>query len=370
MNEKRIRILFAIPRFSVGGAEKLLVHQLRAIDRGRFAPVLITLFAEQKDSLTNEVRIDRCFGFRSTLDFLRLPSVISYLRKEKFDVVVTHLFSANFLVRIAAVLAGVSTIVSYEHNIYPNKRWWQIFMDKLLSLFTVRIIADSEAARVFTAKQEGIPLEKFVTLYIPPLLEKKESRSEDSVRAELGIPDDHKVVLTVSRLVIDKGHTYLIDAAQKILKDHPNTTFLLVGWGPLEGELREHAKRLGIEDRVLLPGRMDIQEVLPLADVYADPSVSTDLPIAIMEAMREGKAIVATRIGDIARFIEDKKTGLLAEPRDPESLSLKIKILLENAQLAAQFGEEARRRVEGYSLPAYMKSFEELIVNLYESHTH
>ena len=366
MNERRVKILFAIPRFSVGGAEKLLVHQLRALNHKHFAPTLITLFEEQNETLAGEAAIDRCFAFQSTLDITRLPSLFKYMRRGNFDVVVTHLFSANLLVRIVAVLSGVRVIVSYEHNIYPNKRAWQIFMDWLLSKWTDRIIVDSDAARIFTAKQENIPLEKFVTLYIPPLLERRAPKAPAQIRRELRIPEGHRVVLTVSRLVSDKGHTNLIDAAMSVLLSQPETVFLLVGWGPLQEALAEQAKRLGISDKVLLPGRLDIEDVLPLADVYVDPAVSTDLPVAIMEAMREGKPIVATRVGDIPAFIEHGVTGLLADPRDSDTLARHIATLLDDKEQAARMGNAARTRVAKYSLSEYMKTFEVLILSLYE----
>ena len=190
--------------------------------------------------------------------------------------------------RTAAILAGIPVIVSYEHNIYPDKHRWQIIADKILSYWTDKIIVDSDAARVFTAKQENIPLEKFLLLYIPPLLDMSRakpgsetsvasqiapqggaSRSSTSwknpntVRQELKIPEDAKVVLTVSRLVEEKGHKYLIEAAKKVLEKFPDTYFVIVGWGPLENSLKSQVRSLKLEDRVLLPGKMDIRDVLP-----------------------------------------------------------------------------------------------------------
>ncbi|MBI2610937.1 glycosyltransferase [Candidatus Kaiserbacteria bacterium] len=365
---ERVKILFAVPRMSVGGAEKLLVQQMRTLNRERFVPTLVTLFTEQEDSLAASVEIDRCFGFRSTLDIIRLPTLVAYLKRERFDVVVTHLFSANLLVRIAAILARVPVIVSYEHNIYPEKRRWQIFMDRFLARWTQVIITDSKAASRFTASQERIPLEKFRTMYIPPLLEGK-PRDIRTVRSELGIPEKARVVLTVSRLVSDKGHTCLIEAAKSVLTKYPDAVFLLVGWGPLKDPLLSQARELGIARSIFLPGRLDIQDVLPLADVYVDPSVSTDLPIAIMEAMGEGKAIVATAVGDVPVFIENGKTGLCVPPRDPHKLAGAIDKLLSDRALAVRFGEAAKNRVEKYSLSEYMRVFEKLLLELYANRT-
>src|SRR3989338_3869015 len=169
--ERKIRILFAVPRFSVGGAEKFLVHHLASIDSEKYDVTLITIFDEQAgSSCAEEARIDRCFHARSTWDVPAFFKMLAFVQRGHFDVVVTHLFTANLLVRIAAILARVPVIISYEHNIYPNKRYWQIIADKILSWFTDRIIVDSDAAKKFTADQESIPLRKFLTIIIPPLL--------------------------------------------------------------------------------------------------------------------------------------------------------------------------------------------------------
>lgn len=360
-----MKVLFAIGRMSVGGAERLLVRQLSALDRKRFEPRLITIFAEQVDTLAGRVHIDRCFNFHSTFDILGLWHLYRYIRKERFDAVVTSLFTANLVVRIAAVAARVPVIVSYEHNIYPDKRRWQIFMDRLLARFTRVIITDSEAGSSFTSRQEHIPREKFRTMYIPPLLEQRAPTDAKMLRRKLNIPEDARVILTVSRLVSDKGHTYLIDAAKRVLAKYPDVVFVLVGWGPLKEALISQAREAGIENSIRLLGRLDIQDVLPLADVYVDPSISTDLPVAIMEAMREGKAIVATEIGDVSVFIENDVTGLCVPPRDPDALATAIVKLLSDRALALRLGEAAKMRVAKYSLPEYMREFEGLILSFH-----
>ncbi len=367
---KKIKILFVIPRFSVGGAEKFIVHSFPALNRDTFAPSLITIFREKKDSCANEVHIDHCFQFRSTWDIAAFIRLYAYMKREKFDVVVTHLFVANLLARIAAIIAGVPVIVSYEHNIYPNKRYWQIVMDFLLAKKTNRIIVDSNAASAFTAQQESIPIGKFTTLFIPPLLDERPRRSPEMLRKELGIEDDAPVVLCVSRLVVDKGHLYLVEAAPVIFARHPRAHILIGGWGPLQESLESQVQALGLGKRVRLLGRVDGQEFLNLADVYVDPSISTDLPIGIMEAMREGKAIVATEVGDIPAFVQNNETGITVPPADPESLGAAISKLLDDASLRARFGEAATKRVAKYSLDAYMTAFEKLIVDLYGTRTH
>lgn len=368
MNERKIKILFAIGRLSVGGAEKLLVRQLAALSHEQFDPRLITLFPENKDSLADRVVIDRCFGARSLFDIRAGIGLYRYLHREHFDVVVTSLFSANLLVRLIAILCGVPAIIAYEHNVYPDKHPWQIFVDRLLARRTRAIITDSEAARDFTAKQERIPFDTFVMLYIPPLLEEP-SRSAADVRAELRIPNEATVILTVSRLVEEKGHVYLIDAVRRVLAAHADVFLVIVGWGPLEGLLKERVREFRLGDRVRIPGRMDIKDVLPIADLYIEPAVSTDLPVAVMEAMSVGKAVIATDISEIPVFIEDMRTGLLVPPKDAPRMAEAIERLLADRELRARLGRQAQERVQSFSLQEYMRAFEGLVVSLVdESH--
>ena len=363
--ERKINVLFSIPRFSVGGAEKFLVHHLASIDREKYDVTLITIFDEQQGSSCAEhVKIDECFYARSTWDIRALFKIFAYLRRGHFNVVVTHLFTANLLVRFAAILARVPVILSYEHNIYPNKRRWQIIVDKILSLWTDRIIVDSDAAKTFTAKQEYIPLKKFLTIIIPPLLDSRPRRSREEILSSLGIAPDNLIVVTVSRLVIDKGHKYLVEAVPHVLKKHRNAHFLIGGWGPLKENLEEQVQRLGLSGYVMILGRVDGQEFTSIADLYVDPSISTDLPVGIMEAMAKGKAIVATTVGEIPNFVQNEKTGLVVPPADPHALASAIESMLSDESLRIRCGLAAKQKVEEYSMENYMRTFDDMIYAL------
>lgn len=365
MRNGKIKILFAVGRLSVGGAEKLLVHQLPAINRSVFNPHLITLFPETKESLRDTIKLPAGHwqkeNFHSLFDFFAWIRLIRYLRKEKFDAVVTSLFSANLIVRIASIIAGVPIIIAYEHNLYPHKHAWQIWIDRQLSTWTHTIITDAETVQIFTSKQESIPIEKFVTMYIPPLLDAKAPKDPAMLRKELGIPEFSKIILTVSRLVPEKGHSYLIDAAAQVLREMPSAYFILVGWGPLESNLKERVKKLGLERNILLPGRMDIQDMLPLADIYAEPATNVDIGIALMEAMRGEKAIVATEVGEMPVFIHNDINGFLVKPADSSALAEKILLFLKDENTRVRFGKAAGETIRNYSLSEYMKNFESLI---------
>ena len=360
-----MKILFAIGRLSAGGAEKLLIHQLRVIDKNKFEPYLLTLFPEQEESFSQGVTLGSQYwkklDFRSLLDFRGWLALFWFLKKQKFDAVITSLFSANLIVRLAAIATGIPKIISYEHNLYPDKRRWQIWADRFLANWTRKIIVDAESVKKFTAEQEKIPLDKFQVLYHPPLIFEGPADSEKEFRDKFRIPAGAKIILTVSRLVEEKGHAYLIEAAKKVLDKHPNTYFLLVGWGPLEKSLRSQVSNLKLENKIILPGRMDIKDILPYADIYVEPAITVDIGIALLEAMKEGKPAVASAVGEIPVFIKDGENGFLVNPGDSDLLAKRISQLLVSEELRKKFGENSKKIINSYTIEGYMSSFEQTL---------
>ena len=369
----RKKILFAIGRLSVGGAEKLLVNQLPVVDKEKLDPYLLTLFPEKKSATFEEKVVLaghqwKKLDFRSLFDLISWMKLFRFFRKEKFDAVITALFSANLIVRIAAIFTGVPVIIIHEHNIYEDKHRWQIWMDWLLSKWTDKIITDSDAAKFFTAKQEKMPLEKFLTMYAPSFVDKAKGKDPGLIRRDLGLPKDAKIILTISRLVPEKGHKYLIEAANLVLDKFPNVYFLIVGWGPLEGSLKSQVLSLKLEDRVLFPGlflgKSDIENILPVADIFVDPSTRTDMPFAIMEALSFGKPVVSTAIGDIPIFVKNQETGFAVPPANSAELADKILVLLRDGAAREKMGKTGAEMVKPYTMENYEKTFEKLIIDL------
>lgn len=375
--KNKLKILFVIGKLSVGGAEKLLVNQLPAVDTNKFDPYLLTLFPERK-SATFEEKISlpedhwKKLNFRSLLDLIAWIKLFNFLRKEKFDAVITALFSANLIVRFAAIIMRIPVIIIHEHNIYEDKHRWQIWADWIFSKWTDKIITDSDAAKFFTVKQEKIPLEKFITMYAPSFVDKSKGRNPDLIRKDLRLPDDAKIILTISRLVPEKGHKYLIDAAKLVLEKFPNAYFLIVGWGPLENSLKLQVESLKLKDRVLFPGlflgKSDIENILPVADIFADPSTRTDMPFAIMEALSFGKPVVSTTIGDIPVFVKNNETGFVVPPFNSSELADKILILLRDDAGRERMGKTGAELVRPYTMGNYEKTFEDIVLGFYYKH--
>jgi glycosyltransferase involved in cell wall biosynthesis len=111
--------------------------------------------------------------------------------------------------------------------------------------------------------------------------------------------------------------------------------------------LRAFAAEAGIADRAHILGhRGDIPDLLAAADVYAMPSLWEGLPMALLEAMFAGKAIVASRASGIPEAIDEGKDGLLADPGDEVQLATALGRLITDANLRNRLGTAARARAE------------------------
>lgn len=154
---------------------------------------------------------------------------------------------------------------------------------------------------------------------------------DTSIRAELGLKPDDVLIMTAVRLVEAKGLPYLIESAKTVLTKAPNAFFALAGQGPMEDELRALVKQAGIESRFKMLGyRTDVSKLIMGCDVYALPSLWEGLPLALLEALAAGKAIVCTTVGGNAEVIEDHVNGRLVPPKDPERLTQALLDVIAN----------------------------------------
>lgn len=172
------------------------------------------------------------------------------------------------------------------------------------------------------------------------------------VRKEFGIAPHECVILAVGVLERHKGHQVLLDALVRLRTRNPESSWRLVIVGGAGGE--EHTSLLryitehGLSGRVhIVLNRNDVADLLSLSDVFVMPSRWEGLPMAVLEAMVAGKAIVASAIAGIPEAIISGREGLLVPPGEPAALADALEILLtqphRRRELADAAGERARR---------------------------
>ena len=177
------------------------------------------------------------------------------------------------------------------------------------------------------------------------------------------------VVLTVARLVEEKGLKYSIMAINEILKKNPNLAlkYYIVGEGPLEESLKNLVKELKLEGVVKYLGSMDQMQIakeMLKAHIFLLPSISEALPVVLMEAQAVGLPVIATNVGSVAEVVVDGKSGFLVPERDVNALIEKLEYLIENPEIWPKMGSYGRKFIEEkYSI----KKLNQKLVGIYQN---
>ncbi|MGD0280524.1 MAG: glycosyltransferase family 4 protein, partial [Smithella sp.] len=167
----------------------------------------------------------------------------------------------------------------------------------------------------------------------------------DEIKNNAGIKADTRIIGTVGRLVEQKGHKYLIQAARNIVNKFSDVKFLIVGDGPLRSELEALAESQGLGEKINFAGqRSDIPELLAMMDIFILPSITEGLPLVILEAMASERPVIATRVSGIPFVIKDGVDGLLCNSCDVQALVEKMENLLTNKELADKLGRNGKEK--------------------------
>jgi glycosyltransferase involved in cell wall biosynthesis len=189
--------------------------------------------------------------------------------------------------------------------------------------------------------------------------------ASDGVRHELGIPEHVPVVGMVGNFRHGKGHDILLEAAIRVRRSIPDVRFILVGHGPLEAYIRRRTRELGLDETVIFTGaREDAPRVAGAFDVFALPSRSEGLAIALIEAMTLGRPSVVTRVGGLTEVVEHGKQGLVVEPGDTDALAEAIVTLLRDGDLRRRLGEAGRERALRFDIRNAIRRHEEVYSEL------
>lgn len=176
-----------------------------------------------------------------------------------------------------------------------------------------------------------------------PDLPLADSRRRADLRERYGFLDFHVVAGMVGRLSPEKGVEEWISAA-RLARNDERLFWAVAGAGPLENQVREE---VFAAPNLRWVGYVDAAaEFFPAIDVYVQPSRSEGLSLALLEACRAGKPIVATRVGATEWAVRDGVEAVLVPPNDPESLAREVGRLARDPSLRERLGQAARKRYE------------------------
>lgn len=244
-------------------------------------------------------------------------------------------------------------------------------VDRYIGRIADRLIAVSEATARELIQDLGVPENKVSVIHngIEEIV--VDHGDAETLRRDFAGGDDRKLVAYVGSISAHKGTHVLLEAAALVLSGRSDTSFLIIGAGPLEDELAHRAIGLGLGDSVIFTGsREDAVALMAASDMVVLPSFSEGLSLTLLEAAMMGKAIVATDVGGNQEIVKEGKTGLLTEPGDVKGFARTINSLLDDEACRLRMGAAARKLwEEEYTAPLMVDRFESLYRELLESRT-
>jgi glycosyltransferase involved in cell wall biosynthesis len=367
-----IRVLHVITSLGIGGAERLVVSAANGLPSARFAQAICVL--TERGPLAAEVEaagipvfcVGEYPGLRHPIAFARLVRTIRACRP---TIVHTHLQSANLYGRVAARLAAVPIVIATEHNVYTHKARRYVAVERWLARMTDALVAVSGEVRDFLGDQLGIAASTIKVVPNGVAVRAPSAERVAAVRALLGARRD-VTIGTIASLTPKKGHPYLLRAMARLRDRGLACTLILAGEGPERPRLEALTESLGLAGRVHFLGMVPhAADVLPAIDVFVLPSLIEGLPLALLEAMLTGSAVVATTVGGVPEVVKSGVNGLLVPPADETALADAIATLIHSPELRARLGTHARETIErGYTEAAYLDSLSALYLELAERH--
>ena len=296
-------------------------------------------------------------------DLRSLYELYQTFLREKFTIVHTHTPKVGLLGQLAAKFAGVPVIVNTVHGFYfhdnmsPFLRRFYINMEKIAALNS-GVILSQNSEDIQTAIRERIckpDIIKYLGNGINVIEFNSVSITNDMInqkRAELGIPENVKVVGFVGRLVKEKGILELLAAIQKVKTFYPDVKLLIIG--PIDHDkpdvlTPDIARQYGGSENCLFTGlRYDMPELYSIMDVFVLPSHREGFPRSPMEASAMGIPVIATDIRGCREAVKHGCNGLLVPLGDVNALADAILDLLNNSNKAQEMSKEGRRMAEEF----------------------
>jgi len=347
-----MKVLHLIDSGGLYGAEVMLLELMSGQKRLGLEPLLCSMGnpAVGEKPLEREARARGLevvsVRFRAGLNPFGVRRLLQIARDSRADILHSHGYKGNILAgMIPAGVRGIP-LVSTLHG-WTNTR--RLSMLSLYEWLDRRMLRYRDAVIVVNKRMlndrrlldAGISPDKLhvVNNGISADAAVTEESTQDKIAS---FAHNGFIIGAIGRLSPEKGYGYLLEAIAQLRERGRDIRLIIVGDGPLMDTLVIKSESLGIADIVLFAGyQPDASRYLSCFNVLVLSSLSEGLPITLLEAMRAGTPLVATRVGGIPDVITDEQTGLLIEPRQAAELSAAIDRLISDPSAARLMAEAA-----------------------------
>jgi glycosyltransferase involved in cell wall biosynthesis len=355
-----MKILQLVTQAEAGGAQRVAYLLAKEFQRHGYDSKLWFLYRKRAaydgQSMVRSLWPERPGPFAQLRIACRL---ISEIRRERPDIVITHTHYANVMGQCAARLCGISKRIAVHHNpidTYPSVARLADFLLCATGAYTNIVAVSDTVIRSMDCYPRRL-LRTLRRIYngVPAMPQ----AASTNLRNRWKLPADKPLLLNIGRLARQKNQQVLLCALALM----PQAHLALVGDGELRQFLCQRAEELGVRNRVHFLGELDSAEIpllLAASDIFVFPSLYEAMPLALVEAMRAGIPIVASDIPANREVLAEG--GVLTQP-EPTKFALAAGALIGSVEERTRLGAIARNRAELFTVERMVHGYEYLFEN-------
>lgn len=343
------RIMLLGSALHIGGAERVIANLAKHIDPARFELTIAHL--KERGSIGQEL-MDRGFnvvgipraasGPGKYLSFRNLAAVARERRIELIHSHTPYSLLDSALSRTLA-LRGVAGVHSFHFGNYPHLPARYRFMERVASRAVTQLVSVGVEQGKTICSTYGLAPSRMRTIVNG--VEPPNAAPDEDFRSRLG-GGRNVIIGTICVCSEQKGLPDLLAVAKIVSARLPNVHFVVVGNGPVREAMEKRSREMGLADAVTFTGWKDNAgaTMLPLFDIFFQPSLWEAMSMVVLEAMAAGKPIVATDVGDNRHVVVDGTTGFVVPRKDHAAMADALSRLSESATLRASLGDAGQKR--------------------------
>ena len=299
---------------------------------------------------------------RFIINIKAISFLSDYVKKNKINLVYTN----TSTIISAAVAAKKNKIPSlfHVHEIPISNKIYEIFIGKIINRYSSKVLTVSESVKKHWLKY--IEVKKIERIYNGIIFSKTDSLVERER------DQDDFVITSVARIIPYKGHSYLIDIANELIKKSTKFKFLILGdtlssYVSYEKSMKQKVKDLGLENQIKFLGfREDVSSIFKQSDLFIHPAISPDpLPTVLFESLYNELPSVATNLGGAIEILDNGNNGLLIPYNDPKKAANLIYEYCTNTKLQKKHLENSKKNFKiNFSSELFNKNILKEVNNL------
>ena len=368
---RKKKLLYLIESSETGGAEKIFLSLVETIDKEK-NELHVGLFYKGwlydelvKRGIVPVVFVNKKGGY----DFFLLFNLLRFIRRNKIDLVCSHLFSANLYSGVVGKILGVPVIGVFHGtmDVSSNDKSARIKFF-ILNFCLTRIVYVSKSLKDFFIEKFHVDKKKSLIIYNGvDLWCQYDVVKRDLARKEIGVSIDDFLVIAIGDIRPAKDYPNLLKAISRAVKKIPNMQLVIAGsLTSIASELEQLIKQYGLTRCVKLLGyRQDVRNILPCCNLYVSSSLSEGFSLTVVEAMAARIPVVATRSGGPDEIVQHRITGFLVDPGAPHQLADAMVEMYKDRAFSETLAENGVGVVEQkFSLDQMTRKYDELITNV------